>query len=223
MTILVSNGQHFTPCACARWVIVLQGLKNASFIQITARKDAWPQLAMPVGASKRILMLHSIVFRCIPDAFRKILVSKTQDKFGVIFNGSWLLKNVSGLPRYQSKIIKHKDISEWDASLLCKILLHTELHLLTEQIPSSDYIILSPSVLEITNESTAWKVCAMDKNFQMIIVQKRFGSTEVVPVKYTILFTNMGAVHLKLSNGLLRGVARGGGSGGSSTPLCHLP
>lgn len=156
--------------------------------------------SMPINASKRILMLHSIVFRCIPDILRKTLVSKTREKFGVIFSGSWLLKNVSGLPRYQYEIIRHKDISKWDTSLLCNLLLYSNLHLLTEQIPSSDYIILSPSELEITNKSTAWKVCATDK---IIIVRKRFGSTKLVPVKYTILFTDMRALHLKLSNGLL--------------------
>ena len=160
---------------------------------------------MPVDASiKRILLLHYIVFRCIPVVLRKILVCKTQDKFGVIVTGSWLLKNVSGLQTYQRKIIKHKDISEWDASLLCKILLYSNLHLLTKRIPSTDYMILSPSLLKIVNESTAWKVCTIDKDFQMIIiVQEKFGSTKFVPVNYTIQFTDMRALHLKLSDGLL--------------------
>ena len=165
---------------------------------------AWPQTTMPVDASKRILTLHYIVFRCIPVVLRKILVCKTQEKFGVIVSGSWLLKNVSGLPRFQRKTIKHKDISRWDASLLCKILLYSNLHLLTEQIPSADYVILSPSVLKITNESTAWKVCVIDKDFQMIIIaQKKFGSIKFVPVKYTIQFTDIGTLHLKLPDGLL--------------------
>lgn len=116
-------------------------------------------------------------------------------------SGSWLLKNVSGLPRFQRKI-NHQDISRWDASLLCKVLLYSNLHLLTKQIPSSDYVILSPRVLKITNE-IAWKLCVIDRDVQMIIiVQERFGSTKFVPVKYTIEFTNMGILHLRLPDGL---------------------
>lgn len=167
-------------------------------------KVAWPQTTMTVDASTRILMLHYIVFRCIPVVLRKILVCKTQEKFGVIVSGSWLLNNVSGLPRFQRKTIKNKDISRWDASLLCKILLYSNLHLLIEQIPSADYVILSPSVLKITNESTAWKVRVIDKDSQMIIIaQKKFGSIKFVPVKYTIQSTDMGPLHLKLPDGLL--------------------
>ena len=165
----------------------------------------WPLiLTMPVDASNRILMLHYIVFRCIPVLLRKILVRKTQEKFGLTVSGSWLLKNVSGLPRFQREIMQHKDISRWDVSLLSKVLLYSNLHLLTEQIPSSDYIILSPNVLKIIDESMAWKVCVIDRNLQMIIiVHEEFGSTKFVPVKYTIEFTNMGALHLKLSDKLL--------------------
>ena len=170
---------------------------------LKVQKVAWPQVTMPVDASKRILMLHYIVFRCIPVALRKVLVCKTQEKFGIMVSGSWLLKNVSGLPRFQRKIINHQDVSKWDASLLCKVLLYSNLHLLTEQIPSSDYIILSPSVLKIMNEITAWKVCVIDRDIQMIIiVQEKFGSTKFVPVKYAIEFTNMGVLHLKLPDGL---------------------
>lgn len=158
---------------------------------------------MRVDVSKRILMLHYIVFRCIPVALRSVLVCKTQEKFGIMVSGSWLLKNVSGLPKFRRKI-NHQDISKWDASLLCKVLLYSNLHLLTEQIPSSDYVILSPRVLKITNEITAWKVCVIDRDIQMIIiVRERFGSTKVVPVKYTIEFTNMGVLHLRLPDGLL--------------------
>lgn len=158
---------------------------------------------MPVNASKRILMLHYIVFRCIPVALRKILVCKIQEKFDVAASSSWILKNVSGLPRFQREIIKHKDISRWDVSLLCKILLYSNLRLLTEQIPSSDYVILSPSALKVTNETTAWTIPVIDRDFKMIaIVQDKFGSTKFVPIKYTIQFTDTGAVHLKLSGGL---------------------
>ena len=155
---------------------------------------------MPVDASKRILMLHYIVFRCIPVALRKILVCKIREKFGVVASGSWLLKNVSGLPRFQREIIKHEDISKWDVSLLCKILLYSNLCLLTEQIPSSDYVILSPSALKIT--SNAWTVPVIDRHFKMIVIaQDKFGSTKFVPIKYTIQFTDTGVMHLKLSAG----------------------
>ena len=156
----------------------------------------------PIDASIRILMLHYIVFRCIPVALRNVLVSKARDKFGITLSGSWLLKNVSGLPRFQHKTIRYKHVSKWDASLLCKILLYSNLHLLTEQIPPSDYKILSPNVLEITNESTAWKTCLTDKDFQTVIVQQKFGSTRLVAVDYATMFTDT-TLKLKLSQRIL--------------------
>jgi hypothetical protein len=135
-------------------------------------------------------------------ALRKTLVCKTQEKFGTTVSGLWLLKNVSGLPRFQHSMINYQDISRWDASLLCKVLLYSNLHLLTEQIPSSDFVILSSRVLKITNEITAWKICVIDRDFQMIINTAQEKFTKIVPVKYTIEFTNMGALHLKLPDGL---------------------
>lgn len=109
----------------------------------------------------RVLILHDIVFRCIPALLRSILVRTVRTKYNATVSGVWLLKNehrvVPKLSRFQRDMIKYKNISHWDTSLQCKILLYSDLHLLAERIPTSDRCkLLSPRKLLLATDSSSW-------------------------------------------------------------------
>ena len=162
----------------------------------------------------RVLLLHNIVFRCIPATLRVVLTTRTRIKFGVTFSGLWLLQNehrvVPKLAKFQREMLQYNNVSRWDTSLLGKILLYSNLCLLAVQIPASNYTILSPTELLVTGNSvprTTGEECCNERLCQKIIIHKRFGSTRFVAVQHTALTTESKTFLLKLSD---RALAPGG-------------
>lgn len=154
-------------------------------------------------------MLHDIVFRCIPVSLRNILIKRIQSKLGITFSGLWVLKNehhiIPRLARFQREMIQYKHISKWDTSLLCKILLYSDLHLLAEWIPPSDYTVLTPSEIVITNYNIISSLNTLgyiERNFQWVIVQGR-SSTRFVRVKCATICADKRILQLKLSDRVL--------------------
>ena len=165
-----------------------------------------------VDSDARILVLHNIVFRCIPAVLRVVLTTKIKVKFGVTFSGQWLLNNehrvVPKLARFQQEMMQYNNVSRWDASLLCKILLYSSLYLLAVQVPSSNYIILNPNELLVTEGignltlgQTAG--CFSERHHQKMIIHKRSGSTRFVTIRHSTVFTESGTFLLTFSDPIL--------------------